>query len=53
MTDATADIVVVGGGVIGTSIAMHLARMGAGGVVLVEKGHLARRRQRPVRRDGA
>ena len=41
MTDTTADIVVVGGGVNGTSIAMHLARMGAGKVVLVEKGHLA------------
>ena len=41
MTDATADIVIVGGGVIGTSIAMHLASMGAGRVVLVEKGHLA------------
>ena len=41
MTDVTANIVVVGGGVIGTSIAMHLASMGAGRVVLVEKGHLA------------
>ena len=41
MTLATADIVVVGGGVNGTSIAMHLARMGAGKVVLVERGGLA------------
>ncbi len=41
MTSATADVVVIGGGVNGTSIAMHLARMGAGKVVLVEKGHLA------------
>ncbi len=41
MTLATADIVVVGGGVNGPSIAMHLARMGAGKVVLVEKGGLA------------
>ena len=40
-TDSTADIVVLGGGVIGTSIAMHLARLGAGRVVLVEQGHLA------------
>ncbi len=37
----TADVVVIGGGVIGTSIAMHLARMGAGRVLLVEKGYLA------------
>lgn len=41
MTNQTADIVVVGGGVIGTSIAMHLSLMGAGRVVLVEQGHLA------------
>lgn len=37
----TADIVVIGGGVIGTSIAFHLARMKAGQVVLLERKHLA------------
>ena len=41
MAYKTADIVVIGGGVNGTSVAMHLARMGAGRVTLVEKGHLA------------
>ena len=41
MTHRSADVVVIGGGVNGTSIAMHLARMGAGKVLLVEKGHLA------------
>ena len=41
MTMATADVVVIGGGVIGTSIAMHLAIKGAGRVTLVERGHLA------------
>ena len=41
MTYRSADVVVIGGGVNGTSIAMHLARMGAGKVLLVEKGGLA------------
>lgn len=37
----TADIVVIGGGVIGTSIAFHLARMNGGQVVLLERKQLA------------
>ena len=41
MPTRSADIVVIGGGVNGTSIAMNLARMGAGRVTLVERGHLA------------
>ena len=41
MSLTAADVVVIGGGVNGTSIAMHLARMGAGRVVLVERRHLA------------
>ena len=41
MANRTANVVVIGGGVNGASIAMHLSRMGAGKVVLVEKGHLA------------
>lgn len=41
MTPTSANIVVIGGGVNGTSVAMSLARMGAGKVVLLEKGHLA------------
>ena len=41
MVNLTADVVVVGGGAIGTSIAMHLALIGSGRVVLVEQGHLA------------
>jgi glycine/D-amino acid oxidase-like deaminating enzyme len=36
----TADIVIIGGGVMGTSIAFHLARRGAGRVVVLEKSHL-------------
>ena len=41
MAAATADVVIVGGGVMGTSIALHLARRRAGRVVLLEKRHVA------------
>ena len=34
------DFVVIGGGVIGTSIACHLARFGANSVLLLERGAL-------------
>jgi sarcosine oxidase subunit beta len=37
----TADVVVIGGGINGCSIAYHLGRRGVGKVVLVEKGHIA------------
>jgi sarcosine oxidase, subunit beta len=37
----TADVVVVGGGVMGTSIALQLARRRAGRVVVCEKSHVA------------
>ena len=36
MTD-TADVVVVGGGIVGCSIAYNLARLGAGRMILLEK----------------
>ena len=36
----TADIVIIGGGVMGASVAFHLARRGAGKVVLLEKSYL-------------
>jgi len=36
----TSDVLIVGGGVIGTSIALHLARRRAGKVVLLEKSFL-------------
>lgn len=38
--EKTADIVIIGGGIIGASIAFHLARKKAGKIVLVEKGML-------------
>jgi sarcosine oxidase subunit beta len=41
MGQHTADIVVVGGGVMGTSLAWHLARRRVGRVVLLEKSFLA------------
>ena len=34
------DVVVIGGGVVGTSIACHLARLHAGRVLLLERGEL-------------
>lgn len=37
----TAEVVVVGGGVNGCSIAFHLARRGTRNIVLIEKGHVA------------
>src|SRR5213595_810970 len=37
----TCDFLIIGGGVIGTSIAYHLARRRAGKVVLLEKSYLA------------
>jgi sarcosine oxidase subunit beta len=40
MMDKTADIVIIGGGIIGASIAYHLAQKGTREVVLVEKGML-------------
>ncbi len=40
-SDTSANIVVIGGGIIGSSVAYHLADMGVEGVVLVDKGDLA------------
>src|SRR6478672_6244736 len=37
----TADIVILGAGVMGASIAFHLARRRAGKVVVIDKGHVA------------
>jgi sarcosine oxidase subunit beta len=36
-----AETIIVGGGCVGTSIAYHLAKLGASGVVLLERSHLA------------
>ncbi len=38
--ERTADVVIIGGGVIGVSIAYHLAMKNAGRIVLLEKGQL-------------
>src|SRR5512134_1263585 len=38
---ATAEIVIIGGGVIGLSIAYHLAKRGLSDVVVIERGYLA------------
>ena len=38
----TADIVIVGAGVMGTSIAFHLAKRNAGRIVIVDKDHVGR-----------
>ena len=38
---ARARIVIVGGGVIGTSVAYHLAKQGESDVVLLEQGELS------------
>ncbi len=40
MPDSHANIVVIGGGAVGTSVAYHLARAGARGVLLLEKEQL-------------
>ena len=37
----TADIVILGAGVMGASIAFHLAQRGAGKVVVIDKAHVA------------
>lgn len=39
--ESRAEVVIVGGGVIGTSIAFHLAKLGLRDVVLLERSHLA------------
>src|SRR5271170_4112432 len=38
----TADIVILGAGVIGTSIAFHLAKRKAGRIVVIDKDHVGR-----------
>jgi sarcosine oxidase subunit beta len=38
----TADVVILGAGVMGTSIAFHLAKRNAGKIVVVDKDHVGR-----------
>ncbi len=40
MTTGTADVIVIGGGIMGTSTAFNLARLGAGRVVLLERSSI-------------
>jgi sarcosine oxidase subunit beta len=40
MIEKAADVVIVGGGVVGVSIAYHLAMRKAGRVLLLEKGQV-------------
>ena len=37
---ADADVVIIGGGIVGTSVAYHLAKRGATNVLLLERGQL-------------
>jgi len=39
---STADIVIIGAGVMGTSIAFHLAKRNAGRIVIIDKDHVGR-----------
>ena len=38
----TADVVILGAGVMGASIAFHLAKRGAGKIVVIDKDHVGR-----------
>jgi glycine/D-amino acid oxidase-like deaminating enzyme len=40
----TADVVILGAGVMGTSIAFHLAQRKAGKIVVLDKDHVGRER---------
>ena len=40
--DNVADIVILGAGVIGASIAFHLAKRGAGRILVLERDHIAK-----------
>ncbi len=40
-SNSSADIVIVGAGIMGASIGFHLAKMRAGRIIVVEKNHVA------------